>query len=135
MMKTQTSEVLTAKQCRALMFLMTTPSLAEAARQSKVSERTLRRWLDDPVFAGALNQTESALVETTTRRLTGMAGEALDTVQAILKDPSAGANARLRAAEITLHQLQQQRELRDLERRLTALEGLWAEKADGSTRA
>jgi response regulator of citrate/malate metabolism len=132
-MTTQTKEILTLKQRRALKFLMTTPSTAEAARQSDVSERTLRRYLADPAFAGALNQAESAVVETTTRRLTGMTQSALDAVQAILSDSTASPTARLRAAEITLNQMARQREVRDLERRLTALESLWATQHDGST--
>ncbi len=133
-MTTQIRDALTPKQRRALNYLMTTSDIAEAARQSGVSERSLRRWLADPAFAGALNEAEFALVETTTRRLTGMVELALDAVKEILGDRSASATARLRAAEIVLSEATRQRELRDLERRLGALEGLSAEQQDGSTR-
>jgi hypothetical protein len=134
-MTTKNEDGLTPRQRRTLPFVISTPGVAEAARQANVSERTLRRWMDDPAFTRALQGAELAVVNTTTRRLTGMAEAALETVQAVMVDASASATARLRAAEIVLNQMEHLREMRDLEQRLTALEQLWTKRHDGGSTA
>ena len=47
---------LTPRQQAVLPVVDVSPSIAQAARQSGVSERTLRRWLDDPSFREQLAQ-------------------------------------------------------------------------------
>ena len=47
---------LSTKQQAVLPVLALSPSIAHAARQSGLSERTLRRWLDDPAFREQLSQ-------------------------------------------------------------------------------
>ena len=47
---------LSLRQQAALPVVALSPSIAQAARQSGVSERTLRRWLDDPAFRHQLSQ-------------------------------------------------------------------------------
>ena len=46
---------LTPRQQAVLPVVAISPSIAQAARQSGVSERTLRRWLDDPSFREQLS--------------------------------------------------------------------------------
>ncbi len=47
---------LTHKQDKALIALLTEPTITAAAKKAGIGERTLYRWLDDPLFAGALRQ-------------------------------------------------------------------------------
>ena len=45
---------LTAKQERALLTLMGERTLDEAAKSARVGQRTLRRWLQQPIFAASM---------------------------------------------------------------------------------
>ena len=47
---------LTPRQQSVLPVVALSPSIAQASRDSGVSERTLRRWLDDPAFREQLSQ-------------------------------------------------------------------------------
>ncbi len=47
---------LSLRQQALLPVVALSPSIAQAARDSGVSERTLRRWLDDPAFREQLSQ-------------------------------------------------------------------------------
>ena len=50
------SSDLTPRQQAILPVIALSPSIAQAARDTGVSERTLRRWLDDPAFRDELSQ-------------------------------------------------------------------------------
>jgi hypothetical protein len=113
---------LTAQQQRAILALLSTKNVSEAAKQAKVGERTLWRWLNDPVFRVHLAAAEANMLDAATRRLLQMQEGALATVQAIMQDAGAGAGVRLRAAQAVLDYLLKLRELRNVEQRLTALE-------------
>ena len=47
--------VLTTRQQGALPVIAAAPTIAQAARDCRVSESTLRRWLREPAFAGELD--------------------------------------------------------------------------------
>lgn len=113
---------LTAQQQRAILALLSTKSVSEAAKQAKVGGRTLWRWLSDPVFRVHLAAAEADMLDAATRQLLQMQEGALATVQAIMQDAEAGAGVRLRAAQAVLDYLLKLRELRNVEQRLTALE-------------
>ena len=57
------------RQQAALPIVAVSPSIAQAARQSGVSERTLRRWLDDPAFRQQLSQLHQEAYDLARRQL------------------------------------------------------------------
>lgn len=113
---------LTSKQRQAVLALLSTKTVAEAAQQAKVGERTLWRWLGDPLFRAHLAGAEVDMLDSATRRLLQLQDGAIETVQAIMQDDEISAGVRLRAAQAVLDYLLKLRELRNVEQRLTALE-------------
>jgi hypothetical protein len=118
---------LSTKQERAILALLSTKTVAEAAQQAQVGERTLWRWLGDPLFRVQLAAAEADRLDAATRRLLQLQDGAIETVQAIMQDSEASAGVRLRAAQTVLDYLLKLRELRNLEQRLTALEMAYAQ--------
>ena len=82
------------------------------------------RWMADFAFKQAVVGAESEVIDAATRRLVGMQDKAIDILDEILKGGKGIRNSlKLRAAQSVLDYLLKIRELRDLEERLTALEG------------
>ncbi len=126
-----TANELTTKQARAVQALLSAASVVEAARVAHVGERTLFRWLTEPIFRAALSEAEGALLDSATRRLLGLQDTAIETFENILKDEEASQAIRLRAATAVLDYLLKLRELRNVEQRLTALEQAFAQQQAG----
>jgi len=122
---------LTPKQARAIPALMCARNVADAAKAANVAERTLYRWLGDPVFRLRLNEAEGEAIDTATRRLLQLQDPAIDALDTILQDPEAAPTVRLRAATAVLDYLIRLRELRNVEARLLALEAAQAIEAGG----
>ena len=89
---------LTPKQHRALVALVSSPTVGEAAKAAGVSERTLARWLSDPAFRMALGVAESDMIDGAVRAMIGDLAANHDTMRAIRDDLSNGPAVRLRAA-------------------------------------
>lgn len=113
---------LTTPQQRAIAALLSTKSVAEAAKQAKVAERTLFRWLAEPEFKRQLGIAERELVSTATRRLLQYQDAAITTIVSIMADRQYSAGVRLRAATTVIDTMLRLRELFDLEERLSTLE-------------
>lgn len=94
---------------------------AEAAERAGVSERTVRRRLEDPAFGEQLDHAQSELVLQTLSRLTAGAVDAADTLRALLG--SEHEMVRLSAARSILALVMKLREHRDVDERIAALEG------------
>ena len=122
--------LISGKQQRAILALLSTKNVAEAAARAKVGERTLWRWLGDPMFRVQLAGAEADMLDAATRRLLQLQEGAIETVQAIMQDGEANASVRLRAAQAVLDYLLKLRELRNVEQRLTALEMAYAREQD-----
>lgn len=112
---------LTPKQARAVGFLITSRTIAEAAKLSEVSERTLYSWLGMAEFRDALRSAEKQTVENATRRLIAGQGKALDALEALI---TRGRNEGVRraAAMDWLGLVLKFRDLTEIEARLSALE-------------
>ena len=113
---------LSSAQQQAIRALLATKNVVEASQKTRVSLRTLWRWMGDPVFRVHLAGAEADMLDAATRRLLQLQDEAIETVQAIMQDGELGANVRLRAAQTVLDTLLKLRELRNIEQRLVALE-------------
>ncbi len=118
--------VLTPVQQRAIVALLSSRSVREAAKTANVAERSLTRWMSEPVFRTFLAGAEADLLDVATRRLLQLQDGAIDTVEAIMRDTEAPVGVRLRAAQIAIDCLLRLRELRNLEQRIVALEWAYA---------
>ncbi|MGP1308868.1 MAG: hypothetical protein ACTS27_01570 [Phycisphaerales bacterium] len=113
---------LTPRQERAIACLLAEPSVAKAAESAGVGERTLHRWLREPLFAreyraarrGAFDQAIGL-----TQRYGALAAQAL---ARIVADPKSSASARVAAATAILRFGREGVELDDLASRIEDLE-------------
>jgi phage terminase small subunit len=111
---------LTNRQRKSIAALLSTSNVVEAAKVSKVGERTLYRWLTLPEFRSAVTEAEGEAIDAAARRLIGLQDSAISTIQEVLAKASAAI--KLRAAQTILDYLLKLRELRSIENRLTELE-------------
>lgn len=116
------STELSTRQQRTIAALLVAKDVRAAAKQAKVSERTLYTWLNENAFRAALYEAEGHLIDSATRRLLHHQEVALTVILSIMADKSNQSGVRLRAAQTVLEQLLKLRELRNIEQRLTALE-------------
>ncbi len=119
---------LSPTQRRAISALLTERNTRDAARAAKVAERTLWRWLADPMFRAELTRQEGEVIDQATRSLLAMQGQALEVFDQVLTSATATDANRLRAAEGVLDYLLKLRELATLEERVRKLEEAQNEK-------
>lgn len=116
-------KTLSAKQEAAVRSLLLYPSVIDAAAHSGVGERTLRRWLaEDDTFCAAVRSAQDTLLDGSVRALVGLNEAAVQTLKTVLDDPNEKTSNRLRAAQLVLDSTLRLVELRDLARRVAALE-------------
>src|SRR3954464_8575927 len=92
----------------------------DAAKQAGVSERTVRRRLDDPAFKRQVDEARAEILSQATARLTGAALDAVEALRGLLG--SELDFARLGAARAILEVGAKYREQLDLAERVAALE-------------
>lgn len=116
-------ENFTRNQLRAIKALSECFTVELAARATGVTERTLYRWLEDPVFKSAVQQEQGAAIAETSRRLVAAGNIAVDALLDIVQNPTQdGAATRRLAASSILDHLIKLRDFSDLDNRITALE-------------
>ena len=110
------------KHKRAIVGLLTSKSIKEAAEQVGISEKTLHRWLHEPNFQNALYLAESEIIDQLVFRLVSLSLKAIDTLEEISIDHSINPSTRLNAALHILRLMQDFQKSQELNRRLFALE-------------
>ncbi len=120
---------ITPKQRNALESLLTQPTIRAAAAESGISEATLRRWLNDPVFSAAFTEARERLFEGTLTALQKASGDAVKCLHTIVNDEDAPASVRVNAAGKVLDLALRSREQLYLTERLQKLEQIISEKA------
>ncbi|MCA9109368.1 MAG: hypothetical protein KDA52_05445 [Planctomycetaceae bacterium] len=95
-------------------------TIAEAARVSGWSERTVQRRLDTPYFIQQVRETRSAMVTRASGRLADAAEEAVRTLRDLLTAES--ESVKLSAAKSILEMTTRFRDAAELEERLTRIE-------------
>ncbi len=111
------------KKDRAVNALITQPTIKDAAREACVSERTLRRWIDeDPLFIERVRAAQEEILEGTTRVVADAAKRAVSTLEEIMADVANPAGARVSAARSILETSMRIFELQGIQRRLEAIE-------------
>jgi hypothetical protein len=81
--------------------LLETSTVAAAAEQARIGERTLRRWLKIPEFLSAYRRARRRAVEYAIARIQAGVGQAADTLLSVAKDGAKDAD-RVRAANALL---------------------------------
>jgi hypothetical protein len=114
--------VLGRNQKRALAALLSLRSLTEAAKECRLSIKTMQRYLENPAFRAALAEAEGDLIDTAARRLTTLAEPAIRVITVTMANDAVPAGVRLSAAKAVLDYLLRLRELCHVEERLTKLE-------------
>jgi hypothetical protein len=72
-------------QQRAILALLEAPSVAAAARESGIGERTIHRWLhDDPDFQNELREKRRQRLDQAATRLQSTAGQAVQAIVELL---------------------------------------------------
>ena len=107
---------LSRRQVQALPYLVSAPTLAEAARRAQITDRTLRRWLNDYEFRQEFERLRRAANEISRAEISGLSLKAALVVGEALDDPN--SSIRLRAALAALSLSQKANEIADLQQQL-----------------
>lgn len=119
---------LTTNQRRAIAALLACSSVESAARQCKLTPRTLYNYLRNTTFKAELRARQDETIAAASAALAGLAGEAIGTLRDVLKDDSATHASQVRAALGILQERRRIGELDDLADRVTRLEQLEGKK-------
>jgi len=115
-------EELASKQESAIVALLSSKNVEEAARVVDVDPRTIYRWLKEPAFNAAYREAKRASFSQGIARLQQMTSAAVSTIGRIMVDPNTPASTRLRAADSIISHAAKAIEIEDLETRLSLLE-------------
>ena len=113
---------LTRLQEKAIEGLLATDTRAAAAEYAGCSERSIYKWLNDPLFKAALLERENTLRREVGRLLAMDAKEARRIIKEILLDKTEDPRLRTRAGQILLSYMIKTQDQTELERRVSALE-------------
>lgn len=119
---TGNGEKLARKWEQAIAALLATPTLRLAAEQAGVSESTLRRWLNDATFQRAYQEARRLVVSQATGQLATACAEAVETLRAVMGDPTAPASARVTAARSVLELAVTSVDVEDIQARVAELD-------------
>jgi transposase-like protein len=123
---------LTRKQDETIAVLLTVPTIAQAARQVGVGERTLFRWLrQDPAFQAAYREARRQAVQHAIARIQQATSTAVTTLEGVMRDPDKPSSSRVSAARAVLELALKAVELEDLEARVSALEQAHQRRGNG----
>ena len=93
---------LSLRQQALLPVVALSPSIAQAARDSGVSERTLRRWLDEPAFREQLSQLHRESYDLARRQLQALVPHFISVLaQEAIENPDPAV--RIRAARYAMN--------------------------------
>lgn len=110
------------KKGLAIAALLSSATIADAATQVGVSERTLVKWLSEEEFVTAYRQAQGRLLEQSINSLRQAALVFTTTLRDVAADTDAPPGSRAQAARSGLEVLLRAVTLEDLERRLSELE-------------
>jgi len=129
----KTAEELSPNKQRALVALLSTPKIVDAAAQAGLGESTVRGYLQDPQFKQAYHEERSRMLAEGVSRLQQGAVKAADVFLAGLDDKD--AEVRIRAArslwEFLGRGIETERKIREQEEILERLELLEEERKYG----
>ena len=92
--------ILTSRQQGALPVIAAAPTIAQAARDYRLSESTLRRWLRDPTFAGELDLLRQEYADQVSQQCLGLVLRGMNVLAEAMDDPD--RTLRLRATRYAM---------------------------------
>lgn len=113
---------LNARQQRAILALLSEPTVAKAAEAAAVPQRTLYGWLQDAEFEAAYQLARRQAMRQAVARLQQASAGAVDTLLEVARNAAAPAVARVSASRTILEMALRAVEIEDLDNRLKALE-------------
>ena len=119
---TDIAEKLEGKREGALVALLSSQTVRDAAQKARVSEATLYRYLREPEFIARFRSARRDVVEHALSRLQQDASHMAGVLRSIADDDKAPASARVAAARAVIEQSIRAVELVDLAERVEALE-------------
>ena len=96
----QKISVLSSRQQGALPVIAAAPSIAQAARDCRLSESTIRRWLRDPVFAEELDLLRQEYAGQVSQQCLGLLLRGMNVLAEAMDDPDRAL--RLRATRYAM---------------------------------
>ena len=117
---TENLVTLSSRQLAALPHIAASPTVAEAARSSGIGRTTLYRWLRDEEFRRSVDTLRSEAGDIAKAALQALMLRGIVVLSDAMDDPDAGI--RLRAASTTLYNGLKANDLKDIQRRLEALD-------------
>lgn len=120
-----------AKQEAAILALLSSRNIEEAARVAGVNQRTLFRWMKDPAFIAAYRAARRAAFAQTVARLQYASSAAASVLLKVLADPATPTSTKVRAAESVIAHAVKAMEVDDIEARVTELERAAEENKSG----
>jgi hypothetical protein len=109
-------------QERAIIALLSEPTLRAAASSAGVSESTLWRWLRDPNFRIAYRRARQEVLERATTRLAALVDAAVEALGEIVADRAVSPNVRVSAASRIIEFALKATEIEEVQARLERLE-------------
>jgi len=114
----------------AIVALLTTRTVEEAARAVSVSTKTLLRWMKELEFDTAYRAAKRAAFGQSIARLHQLTSAAVTTLGKVMLEPGTPPATRVRAADSILNHTTKAIEIEEIEARVAALE-VAAQKTDG----
>jgi len=114
----------------AIVALLTTRTVEEAARVVGVSAKTLLRWMKELEFDPAYRAAKRAAFGQSIARLHQLTSAAVTTLGKVMLEPGTPPATRVRAADSILNHTSKAIEIEEIEARVAALE-VAAQKTDG----
>lgn len=113
---------LSSKREAAILALLETGSVEQAAEQVGIGAATLTRWLQQEEFQIQYHAARHHVFQMGLARLASLTGKAIETLHTIMADPLAKGAARVMAARTVLDVAVRTIQAEDVEARLAALE-------------
>jgi len=126
--ETITESRLSPKQEKAVVALVSHPTIKEAAAQAGVNETTLWRWLQKEEFRAAYKEARRTAVQQAIARAQVNTSEAMKVLREVMEDKAQLGSTRVSAAKAVMDYAIKGVEMEDHEQRLKAIEAALAEK-------
>jgi hypothetical protein len=113
---------LTGKQEKAIISLLSHPTIKDAAQNASVSEKTLHAWLKGEQFKAAYLAARRNAVQQATARLQTATGEAVEVLREVMNDKTSKGSERVSAAKAVIDLAYKGIDLEDFAGRLEVIE-------------
>ena len=116
---------LTPKQMLAFPYIVSAPSLRQAAEAAQIGRNTLTRWMQDPRFRAEVERAREEVADLAFAEIGGLALKGVITLADLLEDPS--PNVRNYAVRTALHNAFKAKDQAETRRSVAQLENALAQ--------